>query len=34
MKVIFMVRLMALMCKIKSMQGLTMEFNTEKTIKK
>ena len=33
MKVIFIVRLMALMCKIKSMHGLTMEFNTEETIK-
>ena len=27
------VRLMALMCEIKSMHGLTMEFNTEETIK-
>lgn len=33
MKVIFIVRLMALMCEIKSMQGLTREFNTEETIK-
>ena len=33
MKVIFIVRLMALMCEIKSMHGLTMEFNTEETIK-
>ena len=29
MKVIFIVRLMGLMCEIKSMHGLTMEFNTE-----
>ena len=33
MKVIFIVRLMGLMCEIKSMQGLTREFNTEETIK-
>lgn len=33
MKVIFVVRLMALMCEIKSMHGLTREFNTEATIK-
>lgn len=33
MKVIFIVRLMALMCGIKSMQELTREFNTEETIK-
>ena len=33
MKVIFIVRLMALMCEIKSMHGLTREFNTEETIK-
>lgn len=33
MKVIFIVRLMALMCEIKSMQELTREFNTEETIK-
>lgn len=33
MKVIFIVRLMALMCEIKSMNGLTREFNTEETIK-
>lgn len=33
MKVIFVVRLMALMCEIKSMQELTREFNTEETIK-
>ena len=32
MKVIFMVRLLALMCEIKSMNGLTSEFNTEETI--
>lgn len=32
MKVIFIVRLMALMCEIKSMNGLTREFNTEETI--
>ena len=32
MKVIFMVRLLALMCEIKSMQGLTREFNTEEAI--
>ena len=28
MKVIFIVRLMALMCEIKSMNGITREFNT------
>ena len=33
MKVIFIVRLMVLMCEIKSMQELTREFNTEETIK-
>ena len=33
MKVIFIVRLMALMCEIKSMNGITREFNTEETIK-
>lgn len=33
MKVIFMVRLLGLMCEIKSMQELTREFNTEETIK-
>lgn len=33
MKVIFMVRLLALMCEIKSMHGLTREFNTEEAIK-
>lgn len=33
MKVIFMVRLMGLMCEIKSMQGLTRELNTKETIK-
>ena len=32
MKVIFMVRLMALMCEIKSMQEITREFNTEEAI--
>lgn len=32
MKVIFMVRLMALMCEIKSMNELTREFNTEEAI--
>ncbi len=32
MKVIFVVRLLALMCEIKSMNGLTSEFNTEETI--
>ena len=32
MKVIFMVRLLALMCEIKSMQEITREFNTEKII--
>ena len=33
MKVIFIVRLLGLMCEIKSMQELTREFNTEETIK-
>ena len=33
MKVIFMVRLLALMCEIKSMHGLTRELNTEEAIK-
>lgn len=33
MKVIFMVRLLALMCEIKSMHELTREFNTEEAIK-
>lgn len=33
MKVIFIVRLMGLMCEIKSMHELTREFNTEDTIK-
>lgn len=33
MKVIFMVRLLALMSEIKSMHELTREFNTEETIK-
>lgn len=33
MKVIFIVRLMGLMCEIKSMHELTTEFNTEETIK-
>ena len=32
MKVIFIVRLMGLMCEIKSMQGLTREMNTKETI--
>ena len=32
MKVIFMVRLMALMCEIKSMQEITREFNTKEAI--
>ena len=32
MKVIFIVRLMGLMCEIKSMQGLTREMNTTETI--
>ena len=32
MKVIFMVRLLALMCEIKSMNELTREFNTEEAI--
>ncbi len=32
MKVIFIVRLMGLMCEIKSMHGLTNEFNTEEAI--
>lgn len=33
MKVIFMVRLLGLMCEIKSMNELSREFNTEETIK-
>lgn len=33
MKVIFMVRLMGLMCSIKSMNEMTSEFNTQETIK-
>ncbi len=33
MKVIFMVRLLALMCEIKSMHELAREFNTEEAIK-
>ena len=33
MKVVFIVRLLALMCEIKSMQELTREFNTEEAIK-
>ena len=32
MKVIFMVRIMGLMCEIKSMNGITQEFNTEEAI--
>ena len=32
MKVIFIVRLMGLMCEIKSMQGMTRELNTEEAI--
>ena len=32
MKVIFMVRLMGLMCSIKSMNEMTSEFNTQETI--
>ena len=32
MKVIFIVRLMGLMCEIKSMQGMTRELNTKETI--
>ena len=32
MKVIFMVRLMALMCEIKSMNGISSEFNTDEAI--
>ena len=32
MKVIFMVRLMALMCEIKSMNEISRDFNTEETI--
>ena len=32
MKVIFIVRLMGLMCEIKSMQGLTREINTKEAI--
>lgn len=33
MKVIFIVRLMGLMCEMKSMQGMTREMNTEESIK-
>lgn len=33
MKVIFIVRLMGLMCEIKTMQGLTREFNTNESVK-
>lgn len=33
MKVIFIVRLMGLMCEIKSMHGITSEFNTDEAIK-
>lgn len=33
MKVIFIVRLMGLMCEMKSMQGMTRELNTEEAIK-
>ena len=33
MKVIFMVRLMALMCEIKNMNGISSEFNTDEAIK-
>ncbi len=33
MKVIFIVRLMGLMCEMKSMQGMTRELNTEESIK-
>ena len=32
MRVIFLVRLMALMCEIKSMNEISREFNTEETI--
>ena len=32
MKVIFMVRLLGLMCEIKSMQGMTRELNTKESI--
>lgn len=32
MKVIFIVRIMGLMCEIKSMNGITQEFNTEEAI--
>ena len=32
MKVIFIVRIMGLMCEIKSMSGITQEFNTEEAI--
>ena len=32
MKVIFMVRLLALMCEIKTMHGMTRELNTEEAI--
>ena len=33
MKVIFIVRLMGLMCEMKSMQGMTRELNTEDAIR-
>lgn len=33
MKIIFIVRLMGLMCEIKTMHGLTREFNTDEAIK-
>ena len=33
MKVIFIVRLMGLMCEMKSMQGMTRELNTEEAIR-
>ena len=32
MKVIFIVRIIGLMCEIKSMNGITQEFNTEEAI--
>ena len=32
MKVIFMVRLLALMCEIKTMHEMTREFNTQEAI--
>ena len=34
MKVIFMVRLLGLMCEMKSMQGMTRELDTKECIKK